>query len=191
MMAERTMAIVISTSRRPAQKVRTFCKELARALPQTTHMVRGSSSFRELAHNAFSTGASRLFVVYSRENNPNSVKIYRLEPGCLEEIFSIQIAENQLKRERNATSRVRKPSSIAFEFHNVSDWLQKKFLDSFAPILASSNASSGRMYTFSVSAEDNVALKTYTGVIIDPLNDTIVSPSFRFFVDRRNVNERP
>lgn len=185
------MTIVISTSRRPAQKVRTFCKELARALPQTTHMVRGSSSFRELAHNAFSTGASRLFVVDSRENNPNSIKIYRLEPGCLEEIFSIQIAENQLKRERNATLRVRKPSFITFEFHNVIDWLQKKFLDSFAPILASSNASSGRMYTFSVRAEDKMAFKGYTGAIIDPLTDSIMSPSFKFIVDRRNMNGRP
>jgi rRNA maturation protein Rpf1 len=188
MKSERTSTIAISTSTRPAQKVRSFCKEMARALPHTIILTRGKSSFRDLAHDAFTKGVSRLIVVDSRENNPSALKIYRLEPGCLEEIIKIRIIENQLKRERKIAQRVKKASAITFEFYKVENWLQEKLLDSFRPILTLSKTNLETTHTFFVGIENSMTAKVYTGKIIDPLTDMIVSPSFKFVLERRNVN---
>ncbi|MFX0114886.1 MAG: hypothetical protein ACFFB3_10100 [Candidatus Hodarchaeota archaeon] len=188
MSLERISAIAISTSRRPAQKVRSFCKEMARALPHTIFLTRGRSSFRELAHDAFANSASRLIIVDSRENNPGGIKIYRLEPGCLEEIITIRIIESQLKRERIKAQRVKKASAITFEFYKVENWLQEKLLDCFHPILTSPKNSLERTHTFFVGIENSMPSKTYTGKVIDPFTDMIVSPSFKFALERRNVN---
>jgi len=181
-------AILISTSRRPAQRVRTVCKELAFALPQTIYRTRGSSSFRELAHSAFADGITRLFIIDSRQNNPNAIKIHRLEPGCLQEIIRLRIVESQLRREGKTTSRMNEPSSIMFDFRNVDGWLQEKFLESFTPVLRQQQSASEKDFTFSINRANTIEQITYIGQIIDPFTDQIVSPTFKFAVRRKEFD---
>ncbi len=185
MSAEKETIIAISTSRRPSQRVRTFCREFSRALPQTAYLKRGSSSFQELSIRTFEDGASRLIIVDSRRKNPDKIRIYRLEPGCLEEIIALRIIGHELKRERKNKSRVKDSSSIAFEFHNIAEWLQKKFIDSFSPILTAHQSISEEIHTFFVSANNSEAPIAYTGKLIDPCTNVIVSPSFQFTIGRR------
>ncbi|MFW9916430.1 MAG: hypothetical protein ACFFGZ_12565 [Candidatus Thorarchaeota archaeon] len=186
MSAEKRTTIAISTSRRPSQRVRTFCREFSRALPQTAYLTRGSSSFQDLSIKTFEDGASRLIIVDSRRKNPDKIRIYRLEPGCLEEILTLRIVGHELKRERNDKSRVKEPSSITFEFHNIAEWLQKKLIDSFSPILTTHQSISEEIHTFFVSANNSEAQKAYTGKLIDPSTNVIVSPSFQFAIGRRD-----
>ncbi len=135
MITQNKVAIVISTSRRPVQKVRAFCRELAGALPHTIYQTRGSASFRQLAHDSFDNGATRLILVDSKNTNPGIIRIIRLEPKNLEEIMRIRIIQNQLRRERGKMSRITKPKAIKFQFRDVNKSVQKLLLESFNPVL--------------------------------------------------------
>lgn len=190
MSAEKGTTIAISTSRRPSQRVRTFCRELSRALPQTAYLTRGSSSFQELSIRTFEDGASRLIIADSRRNNPDKIRIYRLEPNCLEEIITLRIVGHELKRERKNKSRVKEASSITFEFHNIAEWLQKKLIDSFSPILTLKESISQEIHTFFVSTNNSKAPIAYTGKLIDPCTNVVVSPSFQFTIENEDEDER-
>jgi rRNA maturation protein Rpf1 len=62
--------IVIGSTRKPTQRVRSFIRELDWAIPQTTRLTRGKQSLADFCEDAHDIGASRILLVGSFHGNP-------------------------------------------------------------------------------------------------------------------------
>ena len=68
--------ILITTSRRTSNRVRTFIRDLASVLPGSERFNRGSMSKAELVARISEVGASGVIVVSLHQGNPGSVQFY-------------------------------------------------------------------------------------------------------------------
>lgn len=70
--------MLISTSRKPSQKTRTFCKNFQHAFG-FEYANRGKSSLRDLLIKAAELGHDSLVLVYQIKGNPSKLTFYDLE----------------------------------------------------------------------------------------------------------------
>ncbi len=62
--------IVIGTTRKPSQRIRSFAKELSRVIPRAARLTRGKQSLIEFCEEARSQGASRILLIGGYHGNP-------------------------------------------------------------------------------------------------------------------------
>lgn len=96
--------ILITTSRRPTRRVRTFVKELERMIPSSTRLSRGRSSFYKLFDIMIEKGADKLIVIDVWKGNPGRIHFFSLEDSRLERKAVIWIGSLSLQldiKERN------------------------------------------------------------------------------------------
>ncbi len=67
--------MLITTSRKPSQRTRTFCRGLERVLIARC-VNRGKMSLRDVFLKANEMGAKRVMVISERDGNPNGMDIY-------------------------------------------------------------------------------------------------------------------
>jgi U3 small nucleolar ribonucleoprotein protein IMP4 len=68
--------ILVTTSHRPSQRIRSFAKDLASVLPNAIRRNRGKATMRDLYYEAVSIGANRVVIVGGRKGNPGVVSVY-------------------------------------------------------------------------------------------------------------------
>ena len=83
--------LLITSSRRPAARTRTFMKELERTIPGSKRIVRGKKSMEDLMHMMIQYGASNLIIVDTRKGNPAILKLYKLSHPHLKLVCNIYI----------------------------------------------------------------------------------------------------
>lgn len=96
--------MLISTSRKPSQKTRKFCKNLAHATGSTS-VNRGKMNMRELLLNALEVDEFNLAIVNELKGNPSRISFYSNKGELLLTILisanngdgKINIAPSQLK----------------------------------------------------------------------------------------------
>ncbi len=94
--------ILITTSRRPSPRVRSFIKDLALVIPGGTRLTRGHLSMKDLAVEAQLAGADRVVVVGEKRGNPGIMRVYKVEGENLVNIVSFIVKGVSLSRERGA-----------------------------------------------------------------------------------------
>ncbi|BAN90376.1 Brix domain-containing protein [Aeropyrum camini] len=93
--------ILVTTSRRPSPRVRSFVKDISATIPGAFRFTRGHYSMEELAREAVIRGADRVVVVGERRGNPGIMRVYSVEgPGKPENIVSFIVKGVSLSRER-------------------------------------------------------------------------------------------
>ena len=80
----RVAGILVTTSRRPSPRVRSFVKDLVGVIPGAHRFTRGHFSMSELAREAYNMGADRIVVVGERRGNPGIVRVYGYTLDLLE-----------------------------------------------------------------------------------------------------------
>ncbi|RLF89952.1 hypothetical protein DRN46_04565 [Thermococci archaeon] len=65
--------MIITTSRRPTRRVRTFGRDLERNIPGSTYITRGKKGIRDLADLALSHGVNKVLVVGVTKGNPGKL----------------------------------------------------------------------------------------------------------------------
>jgi len=103
-MTERDIApyekFVLTTSRKPSQRTRSFIRDLVRVIPWSFHFTRGSCSLNDLANELAVLGINRLLIVHEKKGNPSLIKFYKLDEGkLLERDYRIRIKGISLARE--------------------------------------------------------------------------------------------
>ncbi len=94
--------IIITTSRAPSQRTRSFVKELVAVLPGAERINRGKYTLRELGYIATRAGADYVWIVYEKRGNPSAIKIYGIDyasPGVLVEKYMVLLKGITLSRE--------------------------------------------------------------------------------------------
>lgn len=62
--------MILTTSKRPSGRTRTFAREIASVMPNVQNIQRGKKSIEEMAGEAFYAGHDRLCIVKTRDGNP-------------------------------------------------------------------------------------------------------------------------
>ncbi len=70
--------VIITTSREPSKRTRSFIKDLACLAPWIIRLTRGKLTFTELIEHALGENASTLAIVCERKANPSIIRIYDL-----------------------------------------------------------------------------------------------------------------
>jgi len=71
--------MLISTSRRPSTRTRSFVKELLGVIPLSFQITRGKKSIEELKDIAVLKGCRRLMIVESKDGNPSALSFMRID----------------------------------------------------------------------------------------------------------------
>jgi len=106
--------ILLTTSRRPTRRIRTFCKELSYNIPNVTGINRGKLSLEGLAAKALELNAEKAMIVDRWKGGPGKIELFKLENGKLQPMPPlIYLRGVKLRREFGTMPRGRRIKSTA------------------------------------------------------------------------------
>lgn len=92
--------ILLTTSRNPTPRIRTFCNELSRMIPGIVRVNRGKMSADEVAEKALECEADRIVIVDRRHGGPGDIKLFKIgETGLVSTPPVIHVAGIRLQRD--------------------------------------------------------------------------------------------
>lgn len=97
-------SLLITTSRKTSNRVRSFARDLWTVLPGTERFNRGGMGLTELAARVGKSGANAALVISMWKGNP-SLLIFTTSTG--EEVVTIKMESAKLRREVNSTKNSR------------------------------------------------------------------------------------
>jgi U3 small nucleolar ribonucleoprotein protein IMP4 len=118
--------ILVTTSHRPSQRVRSFVKDLASVLPNAVRRNRGKATMRDLYYEAVSIGANRVVIVGGRKGNPGVISVYEPAEPPEEELrllARLSLAGVRLSRETPGAQRSYGARSLGVHVESSSDEL--------------------------------------------------------------------
>ncbi|HUU78253.1 MAG TPA: hypothetical protein VMX55_07890 [candidate division Zixibacteria bacterium] len=93
---------MLTTSRNPSQRTRSFIRDLVRVIPWSFHFTRGSCSLKDLADEIENLGINRLLILHEKKGNPSLMKFYKLiDDQLVERDYRVRIKGISLARELN------------------------------------------------------------------------------------------
>lgn len=75
--------ILLTTSRRPTNRMRTLCHDLARSIPNVVRINRGKLNLDGIAEKAFELDADRVIIVDRWKGGPGKIKLFQAGPEGL------------------------------------------------------------------------------------------------------------
>lgn len=115
--------ILLTTSRRPTQRIRTFCRDLTSAISDVTRVNRGKMSLDAVAEKALELDANKVIVIGRWHGAPGKIGLFKVSLG-LTDVSPLMIIQSiRLRREIKQSSRI-KSSVITLE-PNSSAQLQR------------------------------------------------------------------
>ncbi len=92
--------ILLTTSRRPTTRIRTFCRDLARSIPNVVRINRGKLNLDGIAERALEFNADRVVIVDRWKGGPGKIELFQTGPEGLIPVFPMMyVAGIRLKRE--------------------------------------------------------------------------------------------
>ena len=107
--------ILLTTSRRPTGRIRTFCRDLANSIPDVVRVNRGKMSLDGLAEKAIELEADKVVVVDRWHGGPGRINLFQLSSTGLKLVPPLMLISGiRLRRELKTTKRARS-SAISVE----------------------------------------------------------------------------
>jgi U3 small nucleolar ribonucleoprotein protein IMP4 len=92
--------ILITTSRNPTQRIRTFCNDLTHTLPNSIRINRGKSSLNTLAEKALEHEAERIIIADRWKGNLGKIQLFTLgDTGLIQFYPIIYVKSVKLRRD--------------------------------------------------------------------------------------------
>ncbi|MEM3536898.1 MAG: hypothetical protein QXP84_00085 [Candidatus Korarchaeum sp.] len=91
--------ILITTTRRPSRRTRSFVRDLYHVIPTSRRRNRGKMSMEDLNELAIREGAERVIIVGTRRGNPSFLAFYEPSPSYLKPISLIGLDGVSLRSE--------------------------------------------------------------------------------------------
>ena len=105
--------IMLTTSRNPTPRIRTFCKDLARVIPNILHVNRRKMSINQLAEKALEHSVDHVAIVERWQGSPDRIEFFSIDSSGLVPVPPIlYIAGIRLQREFS-TKKSKRVDSIA------------------------------------------------------------------------------
>jgi len=104
--------VLLTTSRRPTSRIRTFCRDLERIIPNAVRVNRGKMGLQELAEQAVERGLDRIIVVDRWKGGPGRIRLYRIGQRSLV-LAPPQIYIKGIRLQREFEGREKTVNSLA------------------------------------------------------------------------------
>ncbi len=91
--------ILITTTRRPSQRTRSFVRDLYHVIPNAIRRNRGKTSLEDLNEIALKLGAERILIIGTERGNPSSLYFFEPTPLAIRPISLIYLKGITLRRE--------------------------------------------------------------------------------------------
>jgi len=128
------LTILITTSRKPSPRLRSFVKDLTSVIPNTLKLNRGKKTLEDLLYDAIELNADRLIIVGEKKGNPGSIKVYLVnrDEEKLRELAYYSIKGVKLSRENPYATRIYNPTVLMVDSSNVKSSIEEEFIDVFS-----------------------------------------------------------
>lgn len=91
--------ILITTTRRPSRRTRSFVRDLYHVIPASKRRNRGKMSMEDLNESAIKEEADRVIIVGTQSGNPSFLAFYEPSPFRLKPISLVRLDGVSLRRE--------------------------------------------------------------------------------------------
>lgn len=101
------MAVLLTTSRRPVRRIRTFCRDLVRSIPNVFYINRGKLNLDGIAEKALESNANRVVIVSRYKGGPGKIQLFQTSTnkGLTQIPPVLYVAGLRLQREFKIKSR--------------------------------------------------------------------------------------
>ena len=111
--------ILLTTSRRPTGRIRTFCRDLVNSIPDVVRVNRGKMSLDGVAEKAIEVEADKVILVDRWHGGPGRINLYRLGSTGLDSVPPLMLIKRiRLRREFENVKKRGRSSAITFEPEN-------------------------------------------------------------------------
>jgi len=151
--------MLLTTSRRPTERLRAFCRELANSIPDVTRVNRGKMSLDGVAEKAIELEADRVVVVDRWHGGVGKINLFQVSSTGLKPVPPVMlIGKIRLRRELDEGRRGVRSSAITVEPEDSAELTRtaerlSKFFD--LPVLpldeASENHRASMLFSFDSS----------------------------------------
>jgi len=149
--------ILLTTSRRPTQLIRTLCRDLARSIPNVVRINRGKLSLDGIAEKALEFNANRVIVIERWNGRPAKIELFYMGPAGLTPVPPlIYVASIRFQREFEAKIKPVESLTITTPTEKSPDALKiAESLSSFLkiPLLSMKGAASKHQVSMHVSSD--------------------------------------
>ena len=98
--------ILITTCRRPTERIRSFASELSHSIPKCRRINRGKLSLEALAERCFELGCDKALILQRWMGGPGRIELLELRNSNLTQISPLLcLADVKLRREYNTVGR--------------------------------------------------------------------------------------
>jgi U3 small nucleolar ribonucleoprotein protein IMP4 len=114
--------ILLTTSRRPTRRIRTFCHDFVRSVPNVVQINRGKLNLDGIAERAVELNANRIVVIDRWKAGPGKVKLFRIEQTGLVPVPPLMyVAGVRLRREFEAKTKQVRSLVVTMEPENPTE----------------------------------------------------------------------
>jgi U3 small nucleolar ribonucleoprotein protein IMP4 len=108
--------MLLTTSRRPTGRIRTFCRDLANSIPDVMRINRGKMSMDGVAEKAIELEADRIVVVDRWHGGPGKINLFQVSSTGLKPVPPLMLIGGiRLRRELKEGRRRAQSSAITLE----------------------------------------------------------------------------
>jgi rRNA maturation protein Rpf1 len=129
------MKLIITSSREPSRRTRSFINELVDVIPHAIRFVRGKATLQDLKSYSERHGAYGILVVYEKKANPSALVYYiKSREGLAREIL-IRIKSVKLRREIPTSQKPLEVTRLILNLKTIKPGLPYKVADALARAL--------------------------------------------------------
>jgi len=151
-------SVLVTTSREPTDKIRTFCNDIAHVMPNVIRVNRGKLSLDEIAEKALELNVDRVVIVDRGEHGFANMQFFRIGVSGLAPFYPlISIANVRFRREFEVRTKSIKSLAIVMpsEYSSVTKRLVKSLSDFFdIRVFVGQDKVSGVSAVMQVSSKD-------------------------------------
>lgn len=129
--------LIITTSREPSRRSRSFIKDLARVIPNSLKLNRGKATYEDLARIAINKNAYGVLMTLEMKGNPSALSFWSLnrDSNTLVKRILIQIKSVKLLREIPSSQQPLNIKFLRVSSPNVGSGLPYETLNALIEIL--------------------------------------------------------
>jgi len=117
--------ILLTTSRRPTRRIRTFCHDFVRSVPNIVRINRGKLNLDGIAERAVELNANRIVVIDRWKAGPGKIKLFRIEQTGLISVPPLMyVAGVRLRREFEAKTKQVRSLVVTTEPENPTETIR-------------------------------------------------------------------
>ncbi len=129
------MTLLITTSRNPSRRTRSFVKDLASVIKGSIKVNRGKKTLDDLLHLVRSYGSQGLIMVLERRGNPSALSYYVDDNVKLKRVMIIKLASVKLLREIRGAQRPVRMLDAVIDEKSLDGEVPKDVVDAIRDVL--------------------------------------------------------